>query len=181
MMRVCVFCSSKASLTASTFAQAEVFCDQLQKRGDGFVYGGGAQGLMGFFADQLVQRKVETIGVFPNGTFEQELAHQGLNELIYTEDMLDRKRKMMELSQVFVVFPGGIGTLDEAIEVLTWKTVYPITKPLIFFNWEGFWDPFLAMLKAYEKTGLFYPQTMDAFKVVNTVSEIFEVIDEYTG
>ena len=177
-MRICVFCSSKSSLSASTFAEAEVFCEKIAARKDSFVYGGGAQGLMGFFADHLIKRGVKTVGVFPNGTFDQELEHKGLTELVYTEDMLDRKRKMMELSDAFVVFPGGIGTLDEAIEVLTWKTVYDIKKPLVFFNWEGFWNPFFDMLKLYEKTGLFYPKTMDAFKSVTTVNEIFEVLDE---
>ncbi len=179
-MRVCVFCSSKASLSASTFQEAEAFCEKLAARQDSFVYGGGAQGLMGFFADHLIKRGVKTVGVFPNGTFDQELEHRGLTELVYTDDMLDRKRKMMELSDAFVVFPGGIGTIDEAIEVLTWKTVYDIQKPLVFFNWEGFWNPFFDMLKEYQNTGLFYPKTMDAFRTVETVNEIFEVLDEST-
>lgn len=177
-MRVCVFCSSKSSLPAAVFEQAEQFCQRLAQRGDGFVYGGGAQGLMGFFADHLIQLGAETIGVFPEKTFPQELAHTGLTQLIYTEDMLARKRKMMELSDAFVVFPGGIGTIDEAVEVLTWKTVYKFQKPLIFFDHQGFWQPFLKMLSEYEKTGLFYPETRDAFQVVESLDQLFEVLDE---
>ena len=173
-MNVCVFCSSKSSLTESTFDQATLFCDELIKKKMGLLYGGGKLGLMGHFADQMIERGGNTIGVIPTGAFENELAHLGLTQLIYTKDMLDRKREMMELSQAFVVFPGGIGTMDEAIEVMTWKTIYKFNKPIVFFNWEGFWDPFLQMLKSYEKTGLFYPETMASFKVVDNVHSLMK-------
>lgn len=175
-MNICVFCSSRSNLPQKTFDQAHLFCERLAAEKDGFVYGGGAQGLMGYFANTLIELDAKTIGVMPEKCFPQEAAHQGLTELIYTADMMDRKRKMMMLSDAFVIFPGGIGTMDEAIEVLTWKTVYKFEKPIIFFNYDGFWDPFLAMLKTYEKTGLFYPETMKSFVVVDTVDALFEEI-----
>lgn len=173
-MRICVFCSSKSNLSPTVFEQATLFSQTLIKNKMGFVYGGGAAGLMGFFADQLHELGGESIGVLPEGAFPNEVAHKNLTQLFYTKDMMDRKRKMMELSDAFVIFPGGIGTIDEALEVLTWKTIYKFDKPIIFFNWEGFWNPFLAMLSAYEKTNLFYPETMQAFQVVETVDDIFK-------
>ena len=176
MTNVCVFCSSKSDLSPSTFEQATLFSEKLAKNDLGMVYGGGMLGLMGHFADRVNEFGGTTIGVMPNGAFEQEVAHKGLTELIYTDDMLDRKRKMMELSQAFVIFPGGIGTMDEALEVITWKTIYKFEKPIVFFNWEGFWNPFLEMLKAYEKTKLFYPETMASFTVVDNVSDLMEAI-----
>lgn len=176
-MKICVFCSSKSDLPQSTFDQAKAFSEYMADQKDTFIYGGASAGLMGFFADRLVERGAETIGVMPDGAFEQEVAHSSLTELIYTKNMLDRKEKMMELSEAFVIFPGGIGTMDEALEVLTWETVYKIKKPIIFFNWEGFWNPFLEMLKAYEKTNLFYPETMASFKVVGTMDELKRELD----
>ncbi len=171
-MNVCVFCSSKSNLSESTFAQATLFSEELVAKDIGMVYGGGLLGLMGHFADRIIERKGRTIGVMPEGAFDSEVAHLGLTELIYTKDMMDRKRKMMDLSDAFVVFPGGIGTMDEAIEVITWKTIYKFEKPILFFNWEGFWDPFLEMLKSYEKTELFYPETMTAFQVVDNIPDL---------
>jgi len=175
-MNVCVFCSSKSELSPQTFEKATEFCDQMVANDVGMVYGGGLLGLMGHFADRMIERKGKTYGVMPEGAFENEVAHQGLTELIYTNDMLDRKRKMMELSDAFVMFPGGIGTMDEAIEVITWKTIYKFEKPIVFFNIENFWDPFLEMLKSYEKTKLFYPETMKAFKVVDTIDDLMREI-----
>ncbi len=172
-MNICVFCSSKSTLSSDTFAQAEIFSEKLAQGGHTLVYGGASLGLMGFFADQVLVRGGKVIGVMPENVFDHEIAHFNLTELIYTKDMLDRKKKMIELSDAFVVFPGGIGTMDEAIEVITWKTVYHFSKPIIFFNWENFWDPFFSMLKNFEKTGLFYPETMQSFKVVTTVDQLF--------
>lgn len=176
-MNICVFCSSRSSLSKDTFEQAELFSKRLVEKGHGFVYGGGNAGLMGFFADQIIALKGTSIGVMPERTFPQEVAHQGLTELIYTPDMLARKGKMMEISDAFVIFPGGIGTMDEVLEVITWQTIYKGNKPIIFFNWQGFWDPFLQMLDAYSKTDLFYPETMESFRVVNQVDEIFKEIE----
>lgn len=171
-MNICVFCSSKSDLSATVFDQSRDLIRTMAQRQDTLVYGGGAVGLMGFIADTMISEKGRTIGVMPESVFDHEVAHQGLTQLIYTKDMLDRKKKMIELSDAFIVLPGGIGTMDEAIEVMTWKTVYKFTKPIVFLNIDGFWDPFLTMLKAYEQTRLFYPETMQSFKVVNTVEEL---------
>ena len=176
-MNICVFCSSRSSLSKETFEQADLFSEQLVAQGHGFVYGGGNAGLMGHFADKVIALNGKSIGVMPEKTFPQEVAHLGLTELIYTADMLARKGKMMDISDAFVMFPGGIGTMDEALEVITWQTIYKVNKPIVFFNWQGFWDPFLKMLEAYSKTELFYPETMESFKVVNQVQEIFKEIE----
>lgn len=177
-MNICVFCSSRSQLSQSTFEQSRKFIELLVSKGHGFVYGGGNAGLMGFLADLVVKGGGHSIGVMPEKTFPQEVAHQGLSELIYTGDMLSRKGKMMEVSDAFVIFPGGIGTMDEILEVITWQTIYKHDKPIVFFNWEGFWDPFLEMLKTYStQTELFYPETMESFKVVSQVSDIFKEIE----
>ncbi len=173
-MNVCVFCSSKMNFSKTVFQEAEKFCYELVHRGFGFVYGGAACGLMGYLADQIINLGGRSLGIIPKGAFKDEIAHQGLTELIQTRDLLDRKRLLMEHSQAFIIFPGGIGTMDEALEVITWKTIYKFKKPVLFFNWENFWDPFLNMLKVYEKKNLFYNGTMKSFKVVNNLDHLFK-------
>jgi uncharacterized protein (TIGR00730 family) len=177
-MNICVFCSSRSNLDSSVFEQAKDFCDYLVKNKDVFIYGGSKDGLMGFFADQLIKQKAQTIGVIPTGAFDQEVSHKGLTELIQTKDMLDRKKKMMDLADAFVIFPGGIGTMDEALEVITWETVYKKAKPILFFNWQNFWTPFFNMLKEYEKTNLFYPETMTSFKSFHNLKELCEELED---
>lgn len=175
-MKICVFCSSKSDLDPSVFDQATEFSEKLVSQNMSLIYGGGVLGLMGHFADRVLEKGGEVIGIIPDGAFEQEVAHQGLTKLIYTVDMLERKRQMIELSDAFVVFPGGIGTMDEVLEVITWKTIYKFEKPIVFYNFQGFWDPFLQMLKSYEKTKLFYPETMRSFKVVDNLNDLMKEI-----
>ena len=172
-MKICVFCSSRKELSPSTFEQAKDFCKGLVDREMELVYGGGLEGLMGFMADAVLAEGGKVYGVFPDGIFPNEVAHDNLTQLIMTEDMMERKRKMMEMSDAFVVFPGGIGTLDEALEVMTWKSIGCFKKPILFFNWEGFWDSFHELLKDYESRGVFHPKTLDTFEFVNTVEDLF--------
>ena len=176
-MNVCVFCSSKMIFPKIVLQQAEKFCHELVRRDFGFVYGGAACGLMGYLADQIINLGGKSLGIIPKEAFKDEVAHQGLTELIQTQDLLDRKRLLMEHSQAFIIFPGGIGTMDEALEVITWKTIYHFKKPILFFNWEGFWDPFLDMLKIYENKNLFYERTMKSFKVANNLDHLFKELD----
>ena len=168
-----MFCSSRKELSPSTFEQARLFCQQLVDKKMEFVYGGGAEGLMGFMADEVLSLGGAVHGVFPEGIFPNETAHQGLTELIITKDMMERKRQMMEMSDAFVIFPGGIGTLDEAVEVITWKSIGCFDKPIVFFNWEGFWDSFLALLEDYKQRKVLYPEAMKTFSNVGSVEEIF--------
>ena len=176
-MNICVFCSSKMNLSETTFQEASKFCHELVRRGFGFVYGGATCGLMGYLANQIIKLGGRSLGIIPKETFKDEVAHQGLTELIQTQDLLDRKRLLMKHSQAFIIFPGGLGTMDEALEVMTWKTIYRFKKPILFFNWEGFWDPFLDMLRTYEKKNLFYEETMESFKVVNNLDHLFKELN----
>lgn len=173
-MNICVFCSSKNDLSPVIFEQAKEFCQKLVQKGHRLVYGGGAVGLMGFMADEVLIKKGEVIGIIPAGHFENEVAHTGLTELIYTVDLMDRKRKMMDISDAFVVLPGGIGTIDEAIEVITWKSIVGFTKPIVFLNSDNYWNPFFDLLNHYQKMNVLYPETLQTFKVANKVDSIFE-------
>ena len=176
-MNICVFCSSKNDLSPVIFEQAKEFCHKLVQKGHRLVYGGGAVGLMGFMADEVLIKKGEVIGIMPNGCFENEVAHTGLTELIYTEDLMGRKRKMMEISDAFVVFPGGIGTIDEAVEVITWKSIVGFKKEIIFLNSENYWNPFFDLLNHYQNMNVLYPETLAAFKVASEVDSLFTELE----
>lgn len=176
-MNVCVFCSSKTDVSESVFQEAGSFCRKLVRRGFGFVYGGAACGLMGYLANRIIELGGYSLGIIPKGVFKDEVAHRGLTELIQTQDLLDRKRLLMEHSRAFIIFPGGLGTMNEALEVITWKTIYGFEKPILFFNWEGFWNPFLDMLKTYERKNLFYGETMKSFKAVDNLDDLFRELD----
>ena len=171
-MKVCVFCSSKAELVAGLSSSVEAFSSCLAEEGIDLVYGGSRDGLMGAVADGLLQKGGKVHGVFPKNLFGPEVAHKNLTHFVETENMLDRKDKMMALSDIFVVFPGGLGTLDEALEVLTWKSLGQLQGEILFFNWQGFWGPFQSLLQDLEKRGVLYPEALSSYKMVDTIEEL---------
>jgi uncharacterized protein (TIGR00730 family) len=144
-MRVCVFCGSSAGARPAYLAAARELGTLLAARGVGLVYGGASVGLMGELADAVVVAGGETIGVIPRRLVDRELAHAGLSELHVVETMHERKALMAELSDAFVVLPGGAGTLDELFEALTWRQLGLHSKPLALLDVDGFFAPLLAL------------------------------------
>lgn len=104
------------------------------------VYGGGAVGLMGIIADTIIKGNGKTTGVMPTFLAERELSHQGLDELIIVQDMHERKRKMIELADIYIALPGGPGTLEEISEVISWGRIGEHQNPCIFYNIDGYYD-----------------------------------------
>ena len=110
------------------------------------VYGGGSVGVMGVIADEMLKRKGLVTGVIPQFLMDKEVGHIGLTEMIITENMHQRKQKMADLSDGFVILPGGFGTLEEFFEVLTWLQLGLHTKPIGVLNVSGFYDPLFAQM-----------------------------------
>ena len=140
---VCVFA---ASARVSPPEHEALACDlgtALGAAGLTVVYGGGSRGLMGTMADAAVDVGARVIGVVPRGLFVVEDVHPGKIELVEVDDLLERKRVMIELSDAFVALPGGLGTLDELIEVVTWAQLGLHAKPVFLLAAEGYWDPLL--------------------------------------
>jgi uncharacterized protein (TIGR00730 family) len=144
-MRVCVFCGSSPGARPAYLAAARELGEQLAARGLGLVYGGASVGLMGELADAVLAAGGEAIGVIPGRLLERELAHAGLTELHVVETMHERKALMAQLSDAFLVLPGGAGTLDEFFEALTWRQLGLHSKPLALLDVEGFFEPLLAL------------------------------------
>jgi uncharacterized protein (TIGR00730 family) len=157
LKRVCVFCGSAAGVKPEYAEAARELGREVARRGIGLVYGGGAVGLMGIAADAALQAGAEVIGVIPYGLLKREVGHGGRRRDAHRRHMHERKAKMAELSDGFVVLPGGYGTLEEAVEALTWAQLGIQDKGVAFLDVEGFWGPFLDALDHMAAEGFIRP------------------------
>lgn len=146
MKRVCVFCGSSPGASPIYLRIAAKIGEVIAERGLGLVYGGGRVGLMGAVADAALAAGGEVIGVIPSSLALKEIAHAGLSELRIVETMHERKAQMSQLSDSFMVMPGGFGTLEEFFEVVTWAQLGIQTKPCGLLNVNGYFDLLLEFL-----------------------------------
>jgi hypothetical protein len=153
LRRVGVFCGANFGASPRYRELAEHLGQRLAARGLGLVYGGGAVGLMGVVADAVLAGGGEVIGVIPESMMRPEVAHEGCSELIVVGDMFERKAQMMELADGFISLPGGIGTLDELLEVMTWNQLGYLAKPNGLLDVGGFWEAFENLLDAVVAAG----------------------------
>ncbi len=142
---VCVFCASSIGAKPIYAESARHFGDALAARGITLVFGGGCVGLMGVLADAAIGAGGRAIGVIPRALVEREIAHRGLTTLHVVETMHERKQRMADLADAFVMLPGGFGSWDEFCEVVTWAQLGIHRKPLGVLNVGGYYDPMLAM------------------------------------
>ena len=146
MKRVCVFAGANVGVQPAYAAAARALAAACAERGLGIVYGGGSVGLMGELAEAAVAARVEVIGVIPRGLATKEFAHPGLSELRVVESMHERKATMNALADGFIALPGGLGTLEETFEVLTWAQLGIHGKPIAALNVEGYWEGLRALI-----------------------------------
>jgi uncharacterized protein (TIGR00730 family) len=144
--RVCVFAGSNAGGRPEYAAAARALAAECAARRLGIVYGGGSVGLMGVLADAALAARVEIIGVIPRPLATKEIAHPNLTELHIVESMHERKATMASLVDAFIALPGGLGTFEEALEVLTWSQLGIHAKPVGVLNVEGYYDGLLRWL-----------------------------------
>jgi hypothetical protein len=144
--RICVYCGSGPGKNPKFMRAAAAFGKILADNGIALVYGGGTIGLMGAIAESVIGHGGQVIGVIPDFLAAREIAKRDATELIITDDMHERKRIMFDRSDAFVALPGGLGTLEELTEQLTWAQLGRHRKPILIANIDGFWDPLLAMM-----------------------------------
>jgi uncharacterized protein (TIGR00730 family) len=181
MTRTCVFCGSHDGTPSTYFAAAEALGRALAASGSGLVYGGSHTGLMGALADAVLAGGAEVIGVIPEHLVAREVAHRGLTELRVVRTMHERKAVMSELADAFVVLPGGLGTLEEFFEVLTWSQLGLHAKPAALLNVGGFYDPLLALLANGVRDGFVYPTYRDRLVVDTDAARLVERLAELVG
>ena len=146
MKRICVFAGSSRGAREDYAQAAERLAFELVTRGYGVVFGGGRVGMMGVLADATLAAGGEVIGVIPKALLEKEVAHGGLTELRVVASMHERKAMMADLSEGFIALPGGLGTLEEFFEVLTWAQLGLHRKPCGLLNVSGYYDRLLEFL-----------------------------------
>ncbi len=146
LRRVCVYCGSRPGARPQYALEAERLGARLASAGVGLVTGGGHVGLMGVIANAVLEAGGEVTGVIPQALFDLEVGHQGLTELVVVQTMHERKAAMAELSDAFVAMPGGMGTLEEIAEVLTWAQLGFHAKPCALLNVEGYYTPLVGWL-----------------------------------
>jgi len=144
---VCVYCGSGNGADPAYLSAAKTLGTDLAKAGIRLVYGGGSTGLMGAVADATLAAGGQVTGIIPQFLQDRERGHTGLTELIVTKDMHERKWAMFEKSDAFVALPGGIGTLEELIEILTWAQLGRHTKPVIVANINGYWNHLSELIR----------------------------------
>lgn len=140
------------------------------------IYGGGRVGLMGQLADGALGRGGTVVGVIPRALQAREKGHGDVAELIVVENMHDRKRRMFELADAFVALPGGVGTLDETFEIITWKQLGYHDKPIVILDGSGYWQPLLDMLYHQQREGFVSSSTLSLFTVAQDLAEVFRQI-----
>ena len=158
MKRLCVFCGSALGRRPAYADAARALARALLDRGLGLVYGGGSVGLMGTIADAVLAGGGEVIGVLPKGLARKELAHDGLTELHVVGSMHERKALMASLADGFVALPGGLGTLEEILEILTWAQLGIHRKPVGLLDVEGYWSGLVALLRHAVGEGFVRPE-----------------------
>ena len=175
-MRVAVFLGSSIGCRPEYAAAAADFGRALASAGVGIVYGGASVGMMGALADAALAEGGEVIGVIPGGLFAAEVPHPGLSRMEVVGTMHERKALMAALADGFAALPGGLGTLDELFEILTWQQIGLHAKPVALVDVGGFWDPLAGMLDALTEAGFVPPATRACIARVKDATEYLRLL-----
>jgi uncharacterized protein (TIGR00730 family) len=179
MRRVCVFCGSSPGSNGRYLEIAREVGRTLARRGLGLVYGGGSVGLMGAVATSALEAGGEVDGVIPRALEARELAHGGLTRLHRVASMHERKAKMNELSDAFVALPGGMGTLEELSEILTWAQLGLHAKPCGLLDVEGYYRPLVAYFDHAVAEGFLRPEHRQLVLVDGDVESLLGAFERY--
>lgn len=174
---LCVLCGSREGIDPAYRKAAKDLGARIAHRGVRLIYGGGAIGLMGVVADSVLARGGAVVGVIPDFLMKWEVGHASLNDLVITDSMHARKTRMFEMADGFVILPGGLGTLDEAFEIMTWKLLRLHDKPIVVLDIGGYWTPLLALIDSTVSGGFASPTVTGLFKVVDSPDDVFPALE----
>jgi hypothetical protein len=176
--KICVYCGSGPGTDPAFVMAARAFGAILAKNGIGLVYGGGAIGIMGEISRAVIEHGGEATGIIPEFLMSREHARESADGLIVTRDMHERKRKMFELADAFVALPGGVGTLEEIVEQMTWVQLGRHKKPILLANIQGFWEPLCALLEHMKKLDFIRGDLSFDLLVAGKVDEILPMLQK---
>ena len=173
---VCVFCGARFGTDPAGREVAQRLGELLAQEGITMVYGGGGVGLMGLVANAALKAGGKVVGIIPRFLLQREAGHPALTETVVVETMHERKLAMFERSDAFVVLPGGIGTLEELFEVLSWRTLGLHTKPIVIVDQGGYWQPLAALLRGVVERGFAERTHLDHVAFVSDLKEVLPAI-----
>ncbi|HUD13992.1 MAG TPA: TIGR00730 family Rossman fold protein [Terracidiphilus sp.] len=174
--RVAVYCGSADGNDPAYLAEARALGAAIASASLGLVYGGANAGLMGAVADAALAGGAEVIGVLPDVLAGKEIAHAGLTRLEFVSTMHERKARMAELADAFLILPGGYGTLEELLEVVTWAQLRLHSKPCILINSVGYWDGLLRFLDGAVAAGFLKSRNRELLRVARNAGEAVEMV-----
>lgn len=179
---ICVYCGSSPGSSPIYLEAGRTLGQAIAAAGLTLVYGGGLKGVMGAVANGAVEAGGHVTGIIPRFLIRKEAGDEAgldhLDEVILTEDMHERKHAMFERSDAFVALPGGIGTVEEIVEIMTWAQLGRHQKPMVFGNVAGFWNPMLALIDHMKAEGFIHSQHMVRPLVVQDAGQIVPAILE---
>jgi hypothetical protein len=175
-LNVCVYCGSGDGRNPAYAEAANILGKSLADNGIGLVYGGGSLGLMGKVARAVLDNGGRVTGIIPTFLSKKERMLTDVDDLIVVDDMHQRKRLMFEKSDAFVALPGGVGTLEELVEQLTWSQLGQHNKPIVLTNIEGFWEPFRSLLAHMRLEAFIRPGLEVNFKVVESAHDVVPTV-----
>jgi uncharacterized protein (TIGR00730 family) len=165
MKSIAVYCGASSGAKPLYADAARALARAMVEHNIGLVYGGGKVGLMGVIADEVLRLGGEATGVIPRALLEREVGHMGLTRQFVVKDMHERKAMMSDLSEGFIAMPGGMGTLEELFEMVTWRQLGIHAKPIGLFNPDGFWDRLLDFVRHQHEDGFVRGQHVEMIRV----------------
>lgn len=176
---MCVYCSSSNNLPEKFYVVSKELGEKLAQKGFDMVYGGTTVGMMGVIANNALQNGAEVIGVIPERIASFGLKHPELAKVIVTKDMRERKATMEKYADVFVAMPGGFGTFEEIFEILVAKQLGYHDKPVIFVNFDGYYDNMIKMFNTLYENNFAKEEMKSLYFIAKTVDEIFGYVETY--
>lgn len=174
---VTVYCSSSPNAPSAYFTEAAILGRGLAERRIGLVFGGGHVGLMGCTADAVMQSGGNVRGIIPRFLEAREAAHRDITELHVVETMHERKMLLTDWADAFVILPGGFGTLDELMEIITWKHLGNHSKPIILLNVDGFWNQLLEFFSRIADENMVGSGYEKYYSICQSATEVLDLID----
>lgn len=173
---ICVFCGASSGNDPIYRSHAQALGERIARAGLILVFGGGRAGLMGALADGALAAGGAVIGVIPDFLKDSEHGHTGVTDLQVVDSMHSRKQRMFDLSDAFVVLPGGVGTLDETLEMITWKQLRRHDKPIVIADINGYWQKLDSLVAATVEHGFASPVTRGLYTVVPSVEDVIDTL-----
>ena len=178
---VCVYCGSRVGNNPDYVAEAQVLGQALAAARVRLVFGGASIGIMGTVARQVLAGGGKVTGVIPHFLKELEVPLEGVSERVLTKTMHERKQVMFDRSDAFVILPGGIGTLEEAFEMLTWRQLQRHTKPIVIVNTNGYWNPLIELVRHCVEQGFAGEEILKHLTIVDSAADVLPAIKRVLG